>query len=128
MLKGDNINSLVLAYIGDAYYELLVRNHLINKGIANVNSLQSEAIKFSSAKSQCEILTNLNQYLTEEELDVVKRARNYKKSTHPKNTDLMTYKHSTAFEALIGYLYLNENIDRITDLFDKITTNKELYK
>lgn len=128
MLKGDNTNSLVLAYIGDAYYELLVRQYLINKGIANVNSLQSEAIKFSSAKSQCEILTNLNQYLTEDELDVVKRARNYKKSTHPRNTDLMTYKHSTAFEALIGYLYLNENIDRIIYLFDKITTNKELYK
>lgn len=117
----------MLAYIGDAYFELLVRNYLIKKGIANVNSLQKEAIKFSSAKSQSEILKTIVMFLTDEELDVIKRARNYKKSNHPKNTDLMTYKHSTSFEALIGYLYLKNDINRIDFIFDKIINEKEVY-
>ena len=114
------MNSLVLAYIGDAYYELLVREYLISKGIAKVDLLQKESINYSSAKSQSKILEGIMTYLTEEEVDVVKRARNNKRSSHPKNTDLLTYKHSTAFEALIGYLYLNKNIERIHYLFDRV--------
>lgn len=114
------LNSLVLAYIGDAYFELLVRNYLIKKGILKVNELQNEAINFSSAKSQSKILSQITEFLTEEELDIVKRARNHKKSTHPKNTDLMTYKQSTSFEALIGYLYLKKDFERIDFIFNKI--------
>lgn len=119
------LNSLVLAYIGDAYFELLVRDYLIKQNLLNVNLLQKESIKFSSAKSQSELLKKIIEYLTDEELDVVKRARNYKKSNHPKNTDLMTYKKSTSFEALIGYLYLKKDINRINFIFEKIINIKE---
>lgn len=112
------INIITLAYLGDAIYEVYVREHLISAGVAMVDELQKEAIKYVSAKSQSRILTNLidNDYLTEEEKDIVKRGRNYKRNTHPKNTDIITYKLSTGFEALIGYLYLNNQKDRLNEL------------
>ena len=105
------INIITLAYLGDAIYEVYVRNYLINKGIAKVEELQREAIKYVSAKSQSKILTYLidNNYLSCDEIEIVKRGRNYKRDTHPKNTDIVTYKLSTGFEALIGYLYLDKN-------------------
>lgn len=112
------INIITLAYLGDAIYEVYVREHLISIGVAMVDELQKEAIKYVSAKSQSRILTNLidNDYLTEDEKDIVKRGRNYKRNTHPKNTDIITYKLSTGFEALIGYLYLNNQKDRLNEL------------
>ncbi len=112
------INIITLAYLGDAIYEVYVREYLISTGVAMVDELQKEAIKYVSAKSQSRILTNLidNDYLTEEEKDIVKRGRNYKRNTHPKNTDIITYKLSTGFEALIGYLYLNNQKDRLNEL------------
>lgn len=112
------INIITLAYLGDAIYEVYVREHLISIGVEMVDELQKEAIKYVSAKSQSKILTNLidNDYLTEEEKDIVKRGRNYKRNTHPKNTDIITYKLSTGFEALIGYLYLNNQKDRLNEL------------
>lgn len=112
------INIITLAYLGDAIYEVYVREHLISIGVEMVDELQKEAIKYVSAKSQSRILTNLidNDYLTEEEKDIVKRGRNYKRNTHPKNTDIITYKLSTGFEALIGYLYLNNQKDRLNEL------------
>lgn len=112
------INIITLAYLGDAIYEVYVREHLISIGVEMVDELQKEAIKYVSAKSQSRILTNLidNDYLTEDEKDIVKRGRNYKRNTHPKNTDIITYKLSTGFEALIGYLYLNNQKDRLNEL------------
>ena len=100
------INIITLAYLGDAIYEVYVREHLISTGVAMVDELQKEAIKYVSAKSQSRILTNLidNDYLTEEEKDIVKRGRNYKRNTHPKNTDIITYKLSTGYN--IGYTVL----------------------
>jgi ribonuclease-3 family protein len=116
------INIISLAYLGDAIYEVYIRKYLINKGIAKVEELQKEAIKYVSAKGQCRIITYLldNNVLKEEEIDIVKRGRNYKRSTHPKNTDIITYKMSTGFEALIGYLYLNNKIDRIEEILKYI--------
>ena len=109
------INVITLAYIGDAVYEVYVREYLIRKGIAKVEELQKESIKYVSAKSQAKILTYLidNNLLNEVELDVVKRGRNYKRTSHPKNTDIITYKLSSGFEAMIGYLYLNNNKERL---------------
>ena len=111
-----DINVIELAYLGDAYYELLVRNYLIRSGIRKVDNLQKQSIKYVSAKSQALILNNIWEKLNEDEVDIVHRARNYKRNVHPKNTDILTYKHSTAFEALIGYLYLNNKLDRIDEL------------
>lgn len=109
------INVISLAYIGDAVYEVYVREYLIKMGIAKVEELQKEAVKYVSAKSQCKILSYLidNNLLTESELDIVKRGRNYKRASHPKNTDIITYKMSSGFEAMVGYLYLNNDKDRL---------------
>ena len=104
-------NVLVLAYIGDAIYEVYIREYLINKNIVKVDTLQKEAVKYVSAKSQSSFLQRLidNNFFDETELDIIKRARNHKGNRHPKNTDIITYKHATAFEAIIGYYYLTKN-------------------
>lgn len=116
------INVITLAYMGDAVYEVYIREYLIKKGIAKVEDLQKEAIKYVSAKSQARILKYLLDigYLSNEEIDVVKRGRNYKRGSHPKNTDIITYKNSTGFEALIGYLYLSDKVDRVTEIVNLI--------
>lgn len=113
-----NINVITLAYMGDAVYEVYIRKALIDKNIALVDDLQKVAINYVSAKSQSKILNFLidNGVLTLEEMDVVKRGRNYKRASHPKNTDILTYKNSTGFEALIGYLYLNNNKERLDNI------------
>lgn len=118
----DLINVITLAYLGDSIYEVYVREYLINKGIAKVEDLQRESIKYVSAKSQSRILSYLmdNNLLTENELDIVKRGRNYKRSNHPKNTDIITYKMSSGFEAMIGYLYLSNNKDRLDEIMNYI--------
>ncbi|MBQ2873369.1 MAG: Mini-ribonuclease 3 [Bacilli bacterium] len=116
------INVITLAYIGDAVFEVYIREHLIKNGIAKVEELQKEAVKYVSAKSQAKILTYLmdNNLLNEAELDVVIRGRNYKRSSHPKNTDIITYKLSSGFEAMIGYLYLNNERERLNVIINYI--------
>ena len=116
------VNVLVLAYMGDTVYEDYIRKYLINKGIGNVNDLQTEALKYVSAKSQAKFLTEMidNDELSEKELNIVKRARNYKTTSHPKNCDIITYKYATGLEALIGYLYLTNNKGRIDKIMDFI--------
>ena len=116
------INVITLAYLGDSIYEVFVRKFLIGRGIAKVEDLQRESIKLVSAKSQAKILDYLtnNNYLNEEELDYVRRGRNYKRESHPKNTDIITYKMSTGFEAMIGYLYFEKKIDRLTEIMNLI--------
>ena len=117
-----NMNSLVLAYLGDSVYELYVRAYLVNKKIGKVNDLQKEAVKYVSAKAQEEYLLKLidNNILTENEIDIVKRARNHKNNHRPKYSSIITYKNATGLEALIGYLYLNDKKIRIDDIMDYI--------
>ena len=114
-MNANQINSLVLAYLGDAIYELYVRNFLIKEGINKVNDLQKAAVGFVSARAQALFLKQLleSNALTDEEIDIVKRARNAKSLSHPKSVDILTYKHATALEALIGYLYIEKNTERI---------------
>ena len=115
------MNVITLAYLGDCVYEVYIREYLISKGIAKVDLLQKEAIKYVSAKGQVNILTwlkNMN-FLTDNELEIVKRGRNYNRDSHPKNTDIITYKLSTGFEALIGYLYINDK-DRLKKMMKYI--------
>ncbi len=114
-------NVLVLAYLGDAIYEVYIRKYLIEKNIVKVDNLQKEAVKYVSAKAQAKIINNLieQNILTEEELEIFYRARNHKGTRHPKNTDIVTYKHSTGFEAIIGYLYL-ENKERLNKIINTI--------
>lgn len=112
------INPLVLAYIGDAIYELQIRDRLIKKGINKVNDLQKICTKYVSAKGQSHFIEKMIELnmLSEDEMDVYKRARNSKVKSHPANTDIIAYKKATGFEALFGYLYLNNEFDRIYEL------------
>jgi len=112
------LNSLALAYIGDAVYEIYVRHHLLAKGTVRPNQLHKAATTFVSAKGQAKIIKQMftNEMLTEEEIAVVKRGRNAKSGTVPKNTDVQTYRYATAFEALIGYYYLLKQEERLQEL------------
>ena len=111
-------NVLSLAYIGDGIYELMVRDYLVKQGNLRVNDLQHLAIKYVSATSQRKILEKIlnDDILSEEELNIVYRARNNTSGRHPKNTDIITYKYATALEALFGYLYLEKNTKRLDEL------------
>lgn len=118
----NTINVITLAYIGDAVYETYIRETLIKQNIAKVEELQKNATKYVSAKGQAKILTDLleENILTEEEIEIVKRGRNYKRNSHPKHTDIITYKLSTGFETLIGYLYLSKKTDRLEKILNSI--------
>ena len=121
----NTINIITLAYMGDAIYEVYIREKLIKNGIAKVEDLASAATKYVSAKGQANILKELldKNILTEEEQDIIKRGRNNKRSSHPKHTDIITYKYSTGFEALIGYLYLSNKQTRLDELLNQIEVN-----
>lgn len=121
-MNTDQVNSLVLAYLGDSVYELLIRDYFIKQGINKVNNLQQKVTKYVSAKAQSKYINYLidNKYLSENEIEVIKRGRNAKVFSHPKNTDILTYKWATALECLFGYLYINENKKRINEIIDII--------
>jgi ribonuclease III family protein len=117
-LDEKQLNSLALAYMGDAVFEIYVRHHLLQAGQVKPNQLHREATKFVSAKAQASILFYLmdQDLLTEYEMAVVKRGRNAKSGSVPKNTDVQTYRYGTGFEALIGYLYLSKNEARLEEI------------
>ncbi len=122
IINNKDLNVLVLAYLGDNVYEYYVRRFLIENKISNVNDLQKNSINYVSAKNQAKFLDELlkEDYFSEEELDIIRRARNHKGTSHPKNCDILTYKHATALEALIGYLKLEDKEERIKSIMDKI--------
>ena len=118
----NEINILSLAYLGDAVYELKIREYLLSTGNFKVNKFQTMAMNYVTAKSQCKFINYMidNNILTEEELDYVKRGRNANTYSHPKNTDIVTYKWATGFECLFGYLYLEKKEERIQELINII--------
>ena len=105
------ISPLTLAYLGDTVYESYIREYLIKKNVfLKINNLHKMAIIYVRAKSQAKAIKGI---LEEDELSVFKRARNHKKNTSAKNASMIDYKHSTGFEAVVGYLYLKGNRDRL---------------
>ncbi|MBU1145552.1 MAG: ribonuclease III [Firmicutes bacterium] len=113
-------NGLTLAYIGDAYFELKIRRYLLDKGITKVNELHQEAIKFTQASGQAKaIFSLLDDFLNPEEIAVYKRGRNMSSTHKPKNADLTTYRHATGFEAMLGYLYLQDEWDRLEEIMKR---------
>lgn len=114
-------SSLVLAYMGDAVYEKYIREYVIKKGNCSNGALHKKSIKYVSAKGQCEILKRIEEKLTDEEKDVVRRGRNSNPHSSAKNADIVEYKHATGFEALIGYLYLTEQVERLTEILNWCT-------
>lgn len=115
-------NVLSLAYVGDAVYSVYIREFLINKGICKVDKLQKESVNYVSAKAQARFIDEMinSNFLSDCELDIFHRARNHKGTRHPKNTDIITYKYSTGFEAVIGYLYMNHDINRLNEFINYI--------
>ena len=109
-----------LAYAGDAVYELLVRSYVLKTHDISVNKMHRLTVRFVKAKAQAYILSKLNDELTDEEKKLVKRGRNAKVTSSPKNVEFMDYRYATGFETLLGYLYLNKDIDRLLYIFDRI--------
>lgn len=107
---------LVWAYIGDCVYELFIRTTLVNHTKLNPHKLHLEATNYVRAKAQADILANIYDGLTTEEQDVVRRGRNAENHHLPKNANVTDYMYSTAFEALIGYLYLTKQDRRLKEI------------
>lgn len=117
--KPTEYSSLALAYLGDAVYELFVRQHLLAKGNYSVNELHKAAVGYVQAKAQSDAIVALESELSEEELRIYKRGRNAKPATLPKNGNVGDYHRATGFEALLGSLYLEGNTDRLKQLAEK---------
>ncbi|WP_409343437.1 Mini-ribonuclease 3 [Paenibacillus sp. MBLB4367] len=110
------LHPLVLAYIGDAVYEAFVREYVVSLPNHRPNHMHRLATRFVSAVGQAKSLEALMDGLSQEELDVVLRGRNAKSGSVPKNADVLVYRHSTAFECLIGYLYYSKRFERLQEL------------
>lgn len=110
-------SALTLAYLGDAVFELLVREMLVVNSHKTNGKLHFEATHFVSAKAQSEFVDRITDTLTPEELSVYKRGRN-SDAVPPKNTDVAVYKRATGLETLFGYLYLSGRTERVEELFE----------
>lgn len=107
---------LVWAYIGDCVYELFIRMELVNTTSLDPHRLHVEATKYVKAKAQADLLKKIEEFLTEEEKDIVRRGRNAQNHHMPKNAEMIDYRYATAFEALIGYLYLSKQDERLKEI------------
>ncbi|RSJ41931.1 Mini-ribonuclease 3 [Streptococcus gordonii] len=114
------INGIALAFEGDAVYSMYIRRHLIFQGLTKPNQLHREATKYVSAKAQANLISLMMEegILTEKEEDIYKRGRNANSHTKAKNADIVTYRMSTGFEAVMGYLHMTEEIERLEELID----------
>ncbi|ONI37802.1 ribonuclease III [Candidatus Epulonipiscium fishelsonii] len=115
-VRARDYSPLALAYIGDGVYEIFIRTYVLEKGNMPVNKLHKASKNFVCADGQAKIYYAIENLLNEEELAVLKRGRNAKSVSAPKNADIRTYRLATGVEALIGYLYLQGNIERIKEL------------
>ena len=115
-LDVNQMSPLVWAYIGDSVYEQYIRNYLVTNTKYKPHKLHIEATKFVKAAAQAKILEQLEKDLTEEEKEVVRRARNTKNHHLPKNSNVQEYMYATAFEGLIGYLHLTRNKERLEEI------------
>ena len=112
------INGIALAFEGDAIYSMYIRRHLIFQGLTKPNQLHREATKYVSAKAQANLISLMLEegILTEKEEDIYKRGRNANSHTKAKNAAIVTYRMSTGFEAVMGYLHMTENVERLETL------------
>ena len=110
------MSAATLAFLGDAVYELLIRTKVINHGSMQVNKMHKKSASLVKAETQANIIKAIQDDLTEEELAVYKRGRNAKSATTAKHATMMDYRMATGFEALVGYLYLQAQHDRLLDL------------
>lgn len=114
------MSPLTWAYVGDCVYELYIRTELINKTNLKPHKLHIESIKYVKAQAQAEFLKKIYDDLTEEEQEIIRRGRNAENHHLPKNCNIQDYMYATAFEALIGYLYLTKQNKRLREIFNKV--------
>jgi len=115
-LDVKTLSPLTWAYVGDCVYELYVRTNLVSKTRLKPHKLHIEAIKYVKAKAQAQILQDILETLSEDEQDIVRRTRNTQNHHLPKNAELKDYMYATAFEGLIGYLYLTKQEQRLKEI------------
>ena len=119
------LNPLQLALVGDGVYELFIRNYILSENIElTAHKIHVKAIGYVKAKSQAVIMHEIEDKLTEDESYIYKRGRNAKSATVPKNADVRDYRMATGFEALIGYLYLTGNTERLEFIFNSAISIK----
>jgi len=116
-MKPELLNGANLAYIGDAYYELYIRKYLMTKSITNQNDLHKLSVNYVSAKGHNKIVHQIE--FTEEEMTIFKRGRNHKYNVSRKNLNRDEYLNSSGFEAVIGYLYLKEDFNRLREILEQ---------
>ena len=121
----NQMSPLTWAYVGDCVYELYIRTKLVNSTNLKPHELHMKSISYVKAKAQADLLQKLEIELSEEEKDIVRRGRNTKTHHIAKNASMSDYMYSTAFEALIGYLYLTNNEKRLNEILEKIS---EIYR
>jgi ribonuclease-3 family protein len=115
-VQPGELPALVLAYVGDAVYELAVRTHLVGSGMTRVNRLHDETVKYVHAGAQARLIRELEKSLTGEEKAVIRRGRNAKSPHTPRSAGVIDYRQSTAFECLLGYLYLKGDTARLDEI------------
>ena len=121
----NNMSPLIWAYVGDSVYELYIRTHLTNITKMKPHQLHIKSIQYVKAGAQADILEKLMEHLTEQEKEIVKRGRNAENHHLPKNATVQEYMYSTAFEALIGYLYLTRQDERLKEILEMCITIAE---
>ena len=124
-IEVNMMSPLTWAYVGDAVYELYIRTHLVNKTNLKPHKLHIEAIKYVKAQSQAQALKKIEVNLTEKEKEIVRRGRNAENHHLPKNANVQEYMYATAYEALLGYLYLTKQDERLKEVLEKCIEEKE---
>ena len=114
------LSPLTWAYVGDCIFELYIRTNLVNKSKLKPHKLHIETIKYVKAKAQADFLKSIEDKLSDKERDIVRRARNTQNHHLPKNADPADYMYATAFEGLVGYLYLTKQDDRLKEIFEMV--------
>ena len=115
-INPDQYSPLTLAYMGDCAYEIVIRTLLVTKANTHVDRLNKKASMLAKAVTQSQIITAIQEQLTEEEVAIYKRGRNAKSYTSAKNASITDYRKATGFEALLGWLYLKGNFERMTEI------------
>ena len=124
-VDADMYSPLVLAYMGDAVYEVLIRAKVINKGSMQVNKMHKHSARLVKASSQAALLKSIEEELTKEEYAVYKRGRNAKSVTMAKHATMIDYRMATGLEALVGWLFLKERFERLIELVSRGLKNLE---
>jgi len=121
-MNPDLLNGSTLAFVGDAILSLYVREYLVKLGLTKTKELQERSILFVSANAQAKFIHKLieDKFLSENETKIFLRGRNHKSDTKAKNADIVTYRQSTGFEALLGYLYLTDNHVRLNEIWEEM--------